>query len=52
MTLPSVWQLATLIVLGVILANLIINPNATDTLFGVIEKVYKWAVNSMMGGNG
>ena len=45
----SVWTLAALIALGVIIANLIVNPNAASTLFGFIEKVYKWAVNSMMG---
>jgi hypothetical protein len=45
----SVWKLAALIAAGVILANLIVNPGAASTLFGFIEKVWKWAVNSMMG---
>jgi hypothetical protein len=48
----NVWHLMALLALGAILANLIVNPSATTTLVGYIDKVYKWAVNSMMGGNG
>lgn len=47
--ITNVWTLAILIAVGVILANLIVNPNAASSLFGFVEKVYKWAVNSMMG---
>jgi hypothetical protein len=47
----SIWKLAILIAIGVIIANLIINPSAASTLFGYVEGVYKWAVKSMMGGN-
>lgn len=45
----SVFSLAILIAAGVILANLIVNPGAAQALFGFLEKVWKWAVNSMMG---
>lgn len=47
----NIWTLAVLIAAGIILANLIVNPNASKTLFDALGKVWKWAVNSMMGGN-
>jgi hypothetical protein len=48
----SIWQLATLILVGIIVANLIVNPSFASSAIGFFTKVYKWAVNSMMGGNG
>lgn len=50
--MSSVWGFATLIVVGVIIANLVVNPGFATTFFSTVKKVYQWAVNSMMGGNG
>jgi hypothetical protein len=43
------FALAILIAAGAVIANLIVNPGAAKSLFGFLEKVWKWAVNSMMG---
>jgi len=47
----QVTVIMVLIAVGVIIANLIINPGASSKLFGTLQKVWKWAVNSMMGNN-
>lgn len=48
----SAWTLITLVFAGTMLALLITNVTFTQNLINSLTKVWKWAVNSMMGGNG